>query len=77
MNCWMKECFPVSIDINRAMPEVQKISEDAIRIGQHVTGVMNTISLTRAMQAGYAMACRDNGLPVPEMEDPAKFYGLM
>lgn len=64
------------VDIARAGSAVKKISEEAVLIGAHVTNVMNTISLTRAMQEGYRMACRDNGLPEPEMEDPAKYFGF-
>jgi hypothetical protein len=35
-----------------------------------------SIALTRAMQEGYRMACRDNGLPIPDMVDPRAIFGF-
>ena len=72
----MKECSLVNIDIKRAAGTVAEISEDNQLIATHVTHLMNTVALTRAMQAGYRMACLDNGLPVPDMEDPRTLFGL-
>lgn len=66
----------MSVDINRAGPVVERISHDNQVLAGQVTGLMNTIALTRAMQEGYAMACRDNGLDVPDMEDPRQTYGF-
>lgn len=64
------------IDIARAAPAVDAISQDNQIIAGQVTNMMNQIALTRAMQEGYRMACRDNGLPVPDMEDPRTTFGL-
>lgn len=66
----------VSIDIQRATPVVENITRDNQQIGVQVTNLMNQIALTRAMQEGYRMACRDNGLPVPDMEDPRVTFGF-
>jgi hypothetical protein len=64
------------IDMNRAASTVQNITSDNMRIGEEVTNMMNTIALTRAMQEGYRMACRDNGLAVPDMVDPRVTLGF-
>ncbi|AMO44139.1 hypothetical protein vBRpoSV10_81 [Ruegeria phage vB_RpoS-V10] len=66
----------MSITINRAAPVVESISQDNQVLAGQVTNLMNTIALTRAMQEGYRMACRDNGLDVPDMEDPRVTYGF-
>lgn len=66
----------MAVDINRAASMVDQISNDNMYIGEQVTRMMNQIALTRAMQEGYKMCCRDNGLPVPEMEDPRKTFGF-
>lgn len=66
----------MSVDINRALATIQTIAADSQKFATDMTTAMNTIALTRAMQEGYAMACRDNGLPVPDMPDPqATFFG--
>lgn len=66
----------MNIDINRAAPTVEAISSDNQMIAGQVTNLLNTIALTRAMQEGYRMACTDNNLPVPDMEDPRVTYGF-
>ncbi|WNL50687.1 hypothetical protein RPALISO_100 [Ruegeria phage RpAliso] len=66
----------MSIDLSRAQSTITNISNDANQIAQSLTGVMNTVSIARAMQEGYKMACRDNGLPIPEMTDPLEEMGL-
>jgi hypothetical protein len=76
MNSWTWECSLVTIGIERASAVVGAISDDAMRMAQHVTTILNTVSLTRAVQEGYAMCCRDHGLPVPDMPDPAAQFGL-
>lgn len=60
----------MSVDVNRALGTVQSLAEDSQKFAIEMTSIMNTIALTRAMQEGYRMACRDNGLTVPEMPDP-------
>lgn len=66
----------MSVDIQRASPVVDQISQDNQVLAGQVTQLMNQIALTRAMQEGYRMACKDNGLPVPDMEDPRITYGF-
>lgn len=65
-----------TVDIQRATPVVERIARDNQVIAGQVTDLMNQIALTRAIQEGYRMACKDNGLPVPEMEDPRVTYGF-
>ena len=72
----VKKDATMAIDIQRANPVVEQISNDNQLIAGQVTNLMNQIALTRAMQEGYRMACRDNGLPVPDMEDPRVTYGF-
>lgn len=72
----MKECSPVSIDINRSAPAVDRITREGQVHIQQLTGALNAIALTRAMQEGYLMCCRDNGLPEPDMRDPAEQLGI-
>lgn len=64
------------IDQNRAAGTVDRLSADANLMAQQVTHMLNSISLTRAMQEGYRMACRDHGIDVPEMVDPAVSMGM-
>lgn len=64
------------IDQTRANPIIDNISQDQQVLAGQVTHLMNTVALTRAMQEGYRMACRDNGLEIPDMEDPRVTYGL-
>ena len=64
------------VDTSRAAGAVQSLSNDAQMMGQQVTIMLNTITITRAMQEGYRMACRDHGLPIPDMEDPAVAMGM-
>lgn len=64
----------MSVDINRAIGTLQSISAQSQKFATDMTTAMNTIALTRAMQEGYRMACRDNGLPVPDMADPEEEY---
>lgn len=65
------------VDAQRASGVVQRMSEDAAQLAQNVTNVLNTIAITRALQEGYRMACRDHGITPPEMVDPAAAYGLV
>ena len=64
------------VTIQSAANAVQRISNDNAVLAGQVTDLMNTVALTRAMQEGYKMACLDNGLPVPDMEDPRVTLGL-
>jgi len=66
----------MSVTIQRATPVVHTISQDNQVLASQVTELMNMVALTRAMQEGYRMACKDNGLEVPEMEDPRITYGF-
>lgn len=60
------------ISLDRARPHVEAISGDAQMHLTKETEKINFFSFVSAMQAGYRMACEDNGIPVPEMADPAK-----
>lgn len=64
------------IDVQRAGETVARLSNDAVLMVQQATDTLNAITMTRAMQAGYRMACEDFGLPVPDMEDPGAAFGL-
>lgn len=66
----------MSITLERAAPVVETISQDNVVLAGQVTNLMNSIALTRALQEGYKMACLDNDLPVPDMEDPRITYGF-
>ena len=56
----------------------EKFVQDVTRGGEELIHGMsqqiNSITIRRAMQIGYMMACQDHGLPVPEMEDPGAAF---
>lgn len=64
------------VDQKRAAGTVERLANDNALMAQQVTGMLNMIAITRAMQEGYRMACRDHGLPIPEMDDPAVAMGM-
>lgn len=64
------------IDQARAASTVERLSNDATLMVQQVSNLLNAVSLTRAMQEGYRMACRDHGIDIPEMIDPAEAFGM-
>jgi len=51
------------------------ITRGGERLVQKVSNDINEISIRRAMQIGYMMACQDHNLKVPQMDDPAKSMG--
>ena len=66
----------MSVDLARAHPHIDKLSKEAMGLAQEVSATINAVTITRAMQIGYLTACRDHGLPEPDMEDPAVTLGL-
>ncbi len=54
---------------------INDIARGGERLVQQVSNDINEISIRRAMQIGYMMACQDHNLPVPQMDDPAKEMG--
>lgn len=58
---------------------IEEFTSDVVRGGerlvQKVSADLNEINVRRAMQIGYMLACQDNNLPIPEMEDPAIAMG--
>ena len=60
-------------------PDIETFINDIARGGerlvQKVSNDINEISIRRAMQIGYMMACQDHNLEVPKMNDPAKELG--
>lgn len=64
------------IDQQRAAGTVERLSSDNVMMAQQVTGLLNMIAITRAMQEGYRMACRDHDWEIPHMEDPAVALGM-
>lgn len=54
---------------------VNDIIRGSERLVQKVSADVNEISIRRAMQIGYMLACQEHGLDVPEMTDPAEAMG--
>lgn len=62
---------------SRTAPFIRDISENGSKLVASLSDKINTVSVMRAMQIGYMMACEDHGLPMPEFEDPAeKLFGV-
>lgn len=61
-----------------APDKIANYVHDVARGGQELAvkagSAMNEISIRRAMQVGYMLACQDHGLPVPHMPDPAEDF---
>lgn len=59
--------------------QVDKFIDDITRGGERlvskVSNDINEISIRRAMQIGWMLACQHHGLDIPEMQDPAKEMG--
>lgn len=56
-------------------PHVVEITEGNASLIQRLSNDANRIGIMRAIHLGYAQACIDNDLPVPEFEDPAVSLG--
>ena len=59
---------PLSLD--ECLVSIETITEKAQAMAVEASTEINAMSIIAAMQAGYRMACIDNGLPIPDMEDP-------
>lgn len=61
-----------------SMGRIDGFINDVTRSGealvQGVSQKVNEITLRRAIQIGYMMACQDHGLPVPDMADPGEEF---
>lgn len=55
---------------SRVDPFIRDVTQTGSRMVSALSDKINTVSVMRAMQLGYLMACEDHGLPVPEFKDP-------
>lgn len=62
---------------SRIEPFIRDISINGSKLVQELSEKINTVSVQRAMQIGYMMACEDHALPLPDFDDPAdKLFGV-
>jgi hypothetical protein len=65
------------LPMDRVQDMVAEITNNNMQLVQQNSNKIGYVSLRRAMNFGYLMACQDHGIPVPEMPDPLDdFPGL-
>ena len=58
------------------MPMIEEVTQISQERMAAISNRLNNAAIMDAIQKGYAMACEDHGLPVPEFPDPSEVWGL-